>query len=53
MIRAGDDPLHSRKMEKIRARLPADNSFQSVAENLIAVRFVASQKAEVTIEKVR
>ncbi|MDK2758745.1 MAG: integrase arm-type DNA-binding domain-containing protein [Blastomonas fulva] len=53
MIRAGDDPLHSRKMEKIRARLSADNSFQSVAENLIAVRFVASQKAEVTIEKAR
>lgn len=52
-IRAGDDPLHSRKMEKIRARLSADNSFQSVAEDLIAVRFVASQKAEATIEKAR
>lgn len=52
-IREGDDPLHSRKMEKIRSRLLAGNRFQSVAEDLIAVRFVASQKAEATIEKAR
>jgi len=52
-IREGDDPLHSRKMEKIRGRLSAGNSFQSVAEDLIAVRFVASKKAEATIEKAR
>jgi hypothetical protein len=31
-IRAGDDPLLSRKMEKIRNRLSAGNSFQSVSE---------------------
>ncbi len=52
-IREGDDPLHSRKMEKIRGRLSAGNSFQSVAEDLIAVRFVASKKAEAAIEKAR
>lgn len=52
-IRAGEDPLHSRKMAKLKARLASDSSFQSVAEDLIAVRFVASQKAESTIEKAR
>ncbi len=53
MINAGEDPLHKRKMKKIRARLSADNSFQSVAEDFIAVRFVASGKADATIEKAR
>ncbi|QDH32961.1 integrase arm-type DNA-binding domain-containing protein [Porphyrobacter sp. YT40] len=52
-IRAGEDPSHMRKMEKIKARLSADNSFQSVAEDFIDVRFVASGKAEATIEKAR
>jgi integrase len=53
MIRAREDPAHHRKMEKIRARISADNSFQSVAEDFIQVRFVASGKAEATIEKAR
>jgi len=53
LIDAGEDPLHKRKMEKIRARISADNSFQSVAEDFIDVRFVASGKAEATIEKAR
>jgi integrase len=53
MIRAGEDPSHKRKMEKIKARLSAGNSFQSVAEDFIEVRFVASGKAEATIDKAR
>jgi len=53
MIRAGEDPSHKRRMAKIKARLSAGNSFQSVAEDFIAVRFVASGKAEATIDKAR
>ncbi len=53
MIRAGEDPSHKRKMAKIKARLSADSSFQSVAEDFIEVRFVASGKAEATIDKAR
>lgn len=52
-IKAGEDPLHDRKMEKMAARLSASNSFQSVAEDFIEVRFVSSGKAEATIEKAR
>lgn len=53
LIRAGEDPSHKRKMKKIQARLSADNSFNSVAEDFIAVRFVASEKAEATVDKAR
>ena len=53
LIRTGEDPSHKRKMEKIKARLSAGNSFQSVAEDFITVRFVASGKAEATIDKAR
>jgi integrase len=35
------------------ARLSADNSFQSVAEDFIAVKFVGNQRAAATIEKAR
>ena len=34
------------------ARLAAGNSFQSVAEDFIEVKFVGGQKAAATIEKV-
>lgn len=53
LIRAGEDPSHKRRMKKIKARLSAYNSFNSVAEDFIAVRFVASGKAEATIDKAR
>lgn len=53
MLRSGEDPLHKRKMVKIAARLSADNSFQSVAEDFIAVKFVGNLKAPATIEKAR
>ncbi len=52
-VKDGGDPLHDRKKKRIMARLSADNSFQSVAEDFIAVRFVGSGKAEATIEKAR
>ena len=52
-VKDGGDPLHDRKKKKIMARLSADNSFQSVAEEFIAVKFVGNQKAAATIEKAR
>ncbi|QCB37832.1 site-specific integrase [Sphingobium sp. PAMC28499] len=52
-VREGGDPLHERKREKTMARLAAGNSFQSVAEDFIEVKFVGGQKAAATIEKAR
>ena len=52
-VKEGGDPLHDRKKKKIMARLSADNSFQSVAEDFIAVKFVGNQRAAATIEKAR
>lgn len=52
-IQQGTDPLHQRKMNQISARVNADTTFQSVAEDFIAVRLVAGKKAEPTIEKAR
>jgi integrase len=53
IVKAGGDPLQSRKMDKIAAKVSAGNSFQSVAEDFIEVRLVANRKAETTIEKAR
>lgn len=52
-VRSGKDPLQERKKEKITAQLSAGNSFQSVAEDFIEVKFVGNRKAEATIEKAR
>jgi integrase len=52
-VRSGKDPLQERKKEKITAQLSAGNSFQSVAEDFIEVKFVGNGKAEATIEKAR
>ncbi len=52
-VRAGEDPLHKRKMAKVAARISADNSFQSVAEDFIEVKFVGNRKAPATIDKAR
>lgn len=52
-LSAGVDPAHERKMTKIAAKVSAGNTFQSVAENFIAVKLEADGKAEATIEKAR
>ena len=52
-VKEGKDPLQQRKKEKIIARLSAGNSFQSVAEDFIEVKFVGNRKAEATTQKAR
>lgn len=53
MVQAGTDPLMARKLDKIASQVSAANSFQSVAEEFIAVKLVANGKAQSTIEKAR
>lgn len=48
-VRHGKDPLQDLKNEKITAQLSTGNSFQSVAEDLIEVKFVGNRKAEANI----
>jgi hypothetical protein len=45
-VRSGKDPLQERKKEKITAQLSDGNSFQSVAEDFIEVKFVGNRKAD-------
>lgn len=52
-LAAGLDPAHDRKMAKIAAKVSAGNTFQSVAEDFIAVKLEAAGKAELTIDKAR
>ncbi|WP_271076938.1 tyrosine-type recombinase/integrase [Aurantiacibacter sp. MUD61] len=52
-IKAGRDPLFERKMEKIEKRIGAGNTFQTVAEDFIATKLVANEKAAATIKKAR
>lgn len=49
----GIDPTLERKRTKRLARMSAGNSFKSVAEDFIKVRFENSGKAEATIRKAR
>ena len=50
-VHAGRDPLFDRKMAKIEKRIGAGNTFQSVAEDFIATKLEANNKAESTISK--
>lgn len=52
-LATGTDPAHEHKMAKIAAKISAGNTFQSVAEDFIAVKLVAENKAEATIDKAR
>lgn len=52
-VRSGEDPAHTRKMVKVAARISAGSSFQAVAEDFIAVKFVGDRKAPATIDKAR
>lgn len=52
-VQAGRDPLFDRKMAKIEKRIGAGNTFQSVAEDFIATKLEANNKAESTISKAR
>ena len=52
-IKAGRDPLFERKMAKIEKRVGSGNTFQTVAEDFIATKLVANQKAEATVSKAR
>lgn len=52
-LAAGLDPAHDRKMAKIAAKVGAGNTFQSVAEDFIAVKLEAAGKAKLTIDKAR
>ncbi len=52
-LAAGNDPAHEKKMATIAAKVGAGNTFQSVAEDFIAVKLEAEGKAPVTIEKAR
>jgi len=50
---AGLDPAHEKKIAKIAARASAGNSFQSVADDFIAVKLVANKRASATVDKAR
>lgn len=52
-IRAGRDPLLDRKLAKIERRIGAGNTFEAVAEDFIATKLEANNKAESTIAKAR
>ncbi|MBX7542009.1 tyrosine-type recombinase/integrase [Qipengyuania sphaerica] len=52
-IRAGRDPLLDRKLAKIERRIGAGNTFQAVAEDFIATKLEANNKADSTIAKAR
>ncbi|MFC4254415.1 integrase arm-type DNA-binding domain-containing protein [Altererythrobacter xixiisoli] len=52
-VAAGNDPAHEKKMAKIATRTSAANTFQSVADDFIAVQLVANGKAAATIDKAR
>lgn len=53
MVKAGRDPLHDRKMDKIERRVGAGHTFKSVADDFIQTKLVAARKAQATIEKAR
>lgn len=46
VVQQGEDPLHERKMRQIAAKVNADNTFQSVAKDFIAVRLISANKAQ-------
>ncbi|ARR52354.1 integrase [Rhizorhabdus wittichii DC-6] len=52
-LSSGADPAHDRKMAKIAAKVSAGNTFQSVAEDFIAVKLEAAGKADATTGKAR
>lgn len=52
-LAAGTDPSHERRMAKIAAQVSAGNTFQSVAEDFIAVKLVANRRASATIDKAK
>lgn len=51
LVKAGRDPLHDRKMDKIERRVGAGHTFKSVADDFIQTKLVAARKAQATIEK--
>ena len=53
VVQGGGDPLLDRKMEKIERRVGAGYTFDSVAEDFISTKLVASGKADSTISKAR
>lgn len=52
-LASGVDPAHEKKMAAIAAKVSAGNTFQSVADDFIAVKLEANGKAKATIEKAR
>lgn len=52
-LEAGADPAHERKMENIASKIGAGKTFQSVAEDFIAVKLEGNGKAEATVNKAR
>jgi hypothetical protein len=52
-VQQGEDPLHQRKMRQIAAKVDADNTFQSVAEDFITVRLISANMAQPTIDEAR